>query len=236
MTSVATSTSLPPLLILSTGPGEPAWNMALDEALLVTAAPRQSPLLRFYGWTGPAATFGYSQRLADIERQTLLRPLLRRPTGGGLVPHDCDWTYSFTVPPAHPWYELSALESYRSVHAWIVEALGTLGVSAELAQVARCVAPGQCFAGHERFDVLWGGRKIAGAAQRRNRLGLLIQGSLQPPPRLDRADWESAMTHTAPPAFFPSTAPAPATPPEAAALASELVAGKYAQAAYHARR
>jgi hypothetical protein len=42
--------------------------------------------------------------------------------------------------------------------------------------------PGACFAGHERFDLLWRGRKIAGAAQRRNQLGLLIQGSVQLPP------------------------------------------------------
>ena len=39
---------------------------------------------------------------------------------------------------------------------------------------------GPCFAGYEKFDVLWHGKKIAGAAQRRNKLGLLIQGSVQP--------------------------------------------------------
>ena len=40
----------------------------------------------------------------------------------------------------------------------------------------------------------WHGKKIAGAAQRRNKLGLLIQGSVQPPPLgLQRGDWEQAM-------------------------------------------
>jgi hypothetical protein len=54
--------------------------------------------------------------------------------------------------------------------------------------------PGQCFVGHEKSDVLWHGKKIAGAAQRRNKLGLLIQGSVQPPPLgLVRADWEHAL-------------------------------------------
>jgi len=58
--------------------------------------------------------------------------------------------------------------------------------------------PGQCFAGHEKSDLLWRGRKIAGAAQRRNRLGLLIQGSVQPPPvSLVREDWEAAMAQVA---------------------------------------
>jgi hypothetical protein len=46
--------------------------------------------------------------------------------------------------------------------------------------------------------VLWNGKKIAGAAQRRNKLGLLIQGSVQPPPISPaRADWENAMRETA---------------------------------------
>ncbi len=89
--------------------------MALDEALLENASSVGRSILRFYGWTEPAATFGYFQKYADIERWTRLRPLIRRPTGGGLVPHDADWTYSLIVPPAEPWYELSATESYRLI-------------------------------------------------------------------------------------------------------------------------
>jgi hypothetical protein len=42
--------------------------------------------------------------------------------------------------------------------------------------------------------VLWHGKKIAGAAQRRNKLGLLIQGSVQPPSISQFAsDWQKAM-------------------------------------------
>jgi hypothetical protein len=45
-----------------------------------------------------------------------------------------------------------------------------------------------------KSDVLWHGKKIAGAAQRRNKLGLLIQGSVQPPPiSLSPPDWQKAM-------------------------------------------
>lgn len=70
---------------LNSGPGEAAFNMALDEALLESVGKLGAPVLRFYGWTQPAATFGYFQHYAEIERTTLLRPLIRRPTGGGQV-------------------------------------------------------------------------------------------------------------------------------------------------------
>ena len=178
--------------------GAPTYNMALDEALLEAMPRLQKPVLRFYGWAEPAATFGYFQRIAQIERLTLLRPLVRRPTAGGLVPHDADWTYSLVFPAGSAWYALTAIESYQRVHRWIEKAFGRLGVATELAASARRAEPGHCFAGHERYDVLWQGRKIAGAAQRRTRDGLLILGSIQPPPlALSREDWANAMRQVA---------------------------------------
>ena len=71
----------------------------MDEALLRETATTSVATLRFYAWSEPAATFGYSQRYAELESMTRLRPLIRRPTGGGLVPHDRDWTYSLAAPP-----------------------------------------------------------------------------------------------------------------------------------------
>lgn len=181
-------------LFLNSGSCEAAFNMALDEALLEHAIELGVPVLRFYGWSQQAASFGYFQHFAEIQRTTRLRPLVRRPTGGGLVPHDADWTYSLAIPTTHEWYSLSATESYERVHEWIRMAFGKLNVPTELAPCCRKFAPGQCFVGYEKSDVLWQGRKIAGAAQRRTKLGLLIQGSVQPPPlELAKADWQAAM-------------------------------------------
>ena len=183
--------------LLDSGPGDPSYNMALDEALLEAMPRLQHPLLRFYSWTQSAASFGYFQKFSDVERMTGLRPLVRRPTGGGLVPHDADWTYSLACPTSDRWYGLSAKDSYRRVHEWIQTAFRLLGIQTELAPIARKPQPGACFAGHERFDLLWRGKKIAGAAQRRRRDGLLIQGSVQPPlPTLVRTDWQQAMRQT----------------------------------------
>jgi lipoyl(octanoyl) transferase len=191
--------------LINSGPCPAAFNMALDEALLEAMPRLGKPVLRFYGWTERAASFGYFQKYAEVERATLLRPLVRRPTGGGIVPHDTDWTYSLAFPTSHDWYSLKAEESYRSVHEWIQRAFAKLEIETELARVRQSAIanrqsaiPSQCFAGHEKSDVLWRGQKIAGAAQRRTRAGLLIQGSVQPPPlSLAKADWQKAMCDVA---------------------------------------
>lgn len=171
--------------------------MAMDEALLEFAARLERPVLRCYRWSEPAATFGYSQRYAEVARWTDLRPLIRRPTGGGLVPHDADWTYSLVFPPGHSWHQLKAWDSYERIHEWIRRAFAAIGVATQLSAREERPGPGQCFVGAERFDLLWNGKKIAGAAQRRNKLGLLIQGSVQPRGLLvARGDWERGMRET----------------------------------------
>lgn len=181
-------------LFLNSGKGDAAFNMALDEALLENVSQLGQPVLRFYGWTEPAATFGYFQKFSEVEAATRLRPLIRRPTGGGIVPHDADWTYSAVFPPGHEWHSLKAEESYRRIHDWLRLAFAELKIETELAPCCKKTLPGQCFVGHEKFDLLWHGKKIAGAAQRRNKSGLLIQGSVQPPPlNLVRGDFEAAM-------------------------------------------
>jgi lipoate-protein ligase A len=185
-------------LLLNSGKCDAAFNMAMDEALLEAMPRLRASVLRFYGWTQPAATFGYFQKYSEVEAATKLRPFIRRPTGGGIVPHAADWTYAAIFPAGHEWHSLKAEESYRRIHDWLRLAFADLKVETELAPCCKKSLPGQCFVGHEKFDLLWHGKKIAGAAQRRNKLGLLIQGSVQPPPvGLKREDFEKAMTEVA---------------------------------------
>jgi lipoate-protein ligase A len=220
--------------LLQSGAADYAFNMAMDEAM---AMPRLGKLvLRFYGWKEKAASFGYFQKYADVEQLTLLRPLVRRPTGGGIVPHDADWTYGLAFPTQDKWYSLKAIESYHRVHDWIREALARVGVTSELAPAAKQAAPGQCFAGHEKSDLLWHGKKIAGAAQRRTRDGLLIQGSVQSPPwNLAREDWEKAMVETA--RLHEGIECVPSNPDsELLDHALALARDKYSQAGYNKKR
>jgi lipoate-protein ligase A len=223
-------------LLLNSGKCDAAFNMALDEALLEAMPRLQTPVLRFYGWTEPAATFGYFQKFSEVERATFLRPLIRRPTGGGIVPHDADWTYSAVFPPGHEWHSLKAEESYRRIHDWLRLAFAELKVETELAPCCKISLPGQCFVGHEKYDLLWRGKKIAGAAQRRNKLGLLIQGSVQPPfISVQRADWERAMCKIGREKLRGERLE---VPPDAKLEehAHELVRQKYSQCGYNQKR
>ncbi|MGA2852924.1 MAG: lipoate--protein ligase family protein [Verrucomicrobiota bacterium] len=221
---------------MNSGKCDAAFNMALDEALLEAVSRLGKPVLRFYGWTEPAATFGYFQKFSDVGRATRLRPLIRRPTGGGIVPHDADWTYSAVFPPGHEWHSVKAEESYRRIHDWLRLAFAELKVKTELAPCCQKTFPGQCFAGYEKFDLLWRGKKIAGAAQRRNKLGLLIQGSVQPPPaKLARTGWENAMAEVA---RLEHGAAWDDLPPDAKLLehAEKLARQKYSQNDYNQKR
>lgn len=216
---------------LDTGQRNAAWNMALDEALLHSIGELGRPVLRFYAWTEPAATFGYFQHYAEISAWTPLRPLIRRTTGGGLVPHDADWTYSVIIPPTHPWYEFRAAQSYLHLHQWITSALRAANIPADLALTTRKEIPGQCFAGAEQYDVIANGRKIAGAAQRRAREGLLIQGSIQSlPAGANRAVWQQQMLMN-PVIWDELTVSA-----SVLSRAAELAKDKYSQRTHNERR
>jgi len=227
-------------LLTNSGKCDAAFNMALDEALLEASSRVSRPALRFYGWTAPAASFGYFQKFYSVERATSLRPLVRRPTGGGIVPHDADWTYSFVAPAGHEWHSLAAIDSYRRIHEWIRRAFAKLEIQTSLAPDKKSAGgeglPGECFTGHEKYDLLWHGRKIAGAAQRRNKLGLLIQGSVQPPPvPVKRKAWEDAMRASGSEMFVIEWTDY--APDELLlARAAELSGQKYSSAAYNTGR
>ncbi|MFM8879219.1 MAG: lipoyl protein ligase domain-containing protein [Verrucomicrobiota bacterium] len=221
---------------LDASTGDAPGNMAWDEALLEASADLGRPILRSYAWATPAATFGYFQRYADIAAWTPLRPLIRRPTGGGLVPHEADWTYAVIIPPRHPWYSMPAVESYRRAHSWLQRAFAHGGLETRLAPCCDPAGPGQCFVGAEREDLLLQGRKIAGAAQRRNKWGLLIQGSIQPiPPGLARIDWHQAMLRVAENDWGVRWIPWPGTA-EALLRRVEELRLRYASKEYNERR
>lgn len=205
---------MPPLHLLPTRTASAAENMALD-FLLLQRYPESVPRFRHYEWRGPAFTFGFSQKIIFIRASLPIDEhfdLCRRPTGGGLVDHRHDWTYALVLPRCHPLYDERAPESYRIVHECLAKALGALGQPAavktaceEVERInpaafsgeASCrqgtppAGPGICFRRAELYDVvnLRTGAKIAGAAQKRNKHGLLFQGSIEKS-SIETIDWD----------------------------------------------
>lgn len=182
--------------------GGAAENMASDFLLLQRYPRELSPRFRHYGWRSPAFTFGYSQKISFVRSE--LPPgktfdLCRRPTGGGIVDHRDDWTYCLVIPRGHPLEEARATQSYRAIHEALAGALKALGVPVSLKPVSEPVADGEpggpagvCFERAEIFDVVHSGTgaKIAGGAQKRNKRGLLFQGSVWKPSVGESVDWE----------------------------------------------
>jgi lipoate-protein ligase A len=157
-------------------PRSAALNMAVDEALLESAA---APLVRFYRWRRPSISFGYFGNYADVADQSSQREIVRRWTGGGIVPHGEDLTYSVIIPATDRFFSNSSLQIYAKLHEAIRLGLQASGIEASLAGAAAPKVSEACFANPVRADVLSNGEKIAGAAHRRTRAGLLHQGSIQ---------------------------------------------------------
>lgn len=206
-------TSLHVLPVRTAGAAE---NMAVDFLLLQRYPHAHAARFRHYEWRGAAFTFGFSQKIAFVRDQLaadLPCDLCRRPTGGGIVDHRNDWTYALVIPRGHALEEARATQSYRVVHECLAEAMAEAGEIVEVK--ARCEAPeeggvdssaaeprascgqaaspaGVCFQRAELFDVVnpRTGAKVAGAAQKRNKHGLLFQGSIDKG-AVGAVDWET---------------------------------------------
>jgi len=101
---------------------------------------------------------------------------VRRWTGGGVVLHENDFTYSVIVPACQPWSQTNPLDSYRLIHESLATALAD---GSRLAGTEDLIEAPFCFVAPALHDVVRGKEKIAGAGQRRGKLGLLHQGSVQ---------------------------------------------------------
>jgi lipoate-protein ligase A len=177
--------------VLDPEPHVAALNMAIDEVLLTHAA---GPTLRVYRWARPAISFGYFGKVAEVEVAWPQRELVRRWTGGGIVPHGEDVTYTLIIPRGHPFFALPVEESYCAIHKHIAGLLAQQGSNVRVAPAAAAKVSDACFENPARYDLIADAGKIAGAAQRRTRAGLLHQGSVQ--------------GVTLPPDFGPRLAPA----------------------------
>jgi lipoate-protein ligase A len=156
-------------------PRSAALNMAIDEALL--GQPSIAPIFRTYGWLFPSVSFGYFSKWAVVREQYPDGELVRRWTGGGAVEHGGDFTYSLIIPGPEKLFKARAL--YRALHLSIAETFREHGKPVALSKGLDDGPSVNCFDRPVQHDVTFEGAKIAGAAIRRLRDRLLLQGSIQ---------------------------------------------------------
>jgi len=169
--------------LIVTEPATGAWNMALDEAMAESVRAGGSPFLRFYFWEPGTLSLGRFQNLeSGLTTQAHSVPLVRRPTGGGGIWHENELTYSLGCAQAD--LDVTGVKaSFEKLCGFLVQAWVSLGWDACFAKDAILHGPlgsftPACYAGQEEYDILVGGKKLGGNAQRRDRSTIFQHGSL----------------------------------------------------------
>ena len=153
-------------------------NMAADAAALDAVAAGGPPTVRWYRWAEPTLSLGHFQKSVPADAPAGL-PVVRRLSGGGAIVHDREWTYCVAVPAGHP-LARPPERLYEAVHHCVIGALADAGVVARLRGGGGAARddPFLCFSRRDPRDVVVGGRKILGSAQRRRRGAVMQHGSL----------------------------------------------------------
>jgi lipoate-protein ligase A len=172
-------------LLIIDDPAPGPWNMAVDQAILDSVQAGGPAVLRFYRWDRATLSFGYFQgcgeRLGHAASSQI--PVVRRSSGGGAIVHDCELTYSLSVPVRASVHRQTT-RIYRLVHDAIIAAADDFGIRLErFADTGRSPTrnseqPFLCFQRRTDDDLILAGYKVVGSAQRRASRAVLQHGSI----------------------------------------------------------
>lgn len=148
--------------------GDPYWNMALDEAMLLLKDRGKVPnTLRLYVFKPSSVSIGYFQKVneaVDLNVLNSLRvPLVRRITGGGSVYHDERGEITYSLVANLRDFPRDILLSYKAICKGLIYALAELGLEASFLPVN---------------DVVINCKKVSCSAQVRKPNALLQHGTL----------------------------------------------------------
>jgi lipoate-protein ligase A len=172
--------------IIDTGVLSAEENMRQDAAFLEDL---DVPTIHYYEWEVPSVTYGHfirpSQFLNLSACENKAMQLARRPTGGGIVFHAWDFAFSVLVPATSNACSLNTLENYAFVNQAVLKTVetflkneGTLELTPFDAEEKDMASRHFCMARPTKYDVLFRGQKVAGAAQRKTKRGFLHQGTI----------------------------------------------------------
>ncbi|HZS62399.1 MAG TPA: hypothetical protein VFA43_24245 [Gemmatimonadaceae bacterium] len=141
----------------------------MDHALMRRAARTGESVIRVYTWSRPTVSFGRNEpafRRGDLD-------IVRRPTGGRMILHHRELTYSFTLPTTD-----RPRATYTRLNEILAAAVTRLGVPVTIATEGVTRTQGPCFVAPSPGELTYEGRKIAGSAQWRENGAVLQHGSI----------------------------------------------------------
>lgn len=175
--------------LIQSGFCDAATNMAIDEALFISYEENTSaPILRLYGWNPASISIGYSQKPEEVLNLDACKKenisIVRRPTGGGVIFHDDEITYSLILSESDIGLSNSVKQSFEKITAFLILAYQAFNGHVSFAKDLhkRISHPADiaefCFSRKEDYDILVDGKKLGGNAQKRRKKIILQHGSI----------------------------------------------------------
>ncbi len=155
-------------------------NMAIDDALLSSFKDGDLPILRVYTWED-SFTVGISQKFEDYDFiNNFNGNYAKRITGGGVLFHGHDLSYSLIIP-THILKDFSIKLSYEKICTFILNFYKNLDLDCMYAKDNEAIKLSKneyCQVGFEAYDILANCTKIGGNAQRRTKKAIFQHGSI----------------------------------------------------------
>ncbi len=183
--------------LLFTPDVDPYMNMAIDEALTRKCidSEERPAAIRFYTWKETSCSIGYFQKMKDVLKvpDNKRIPVVRRPTGGGIVYHGDDITFSIIKRRIQSNRQENITSFYKHIGESLLMGLERLGFtctsylpekeSHRSAQERKPLNDSHtqqsfCSETPTKYDIMINGSKVAGYAARKSQGAVLCQGYL----------------------------------------------------------
>jgi lipoate-protein ligase A len=154
-------------------------NMRIDKELFNSYNATHMPIFRVYTWK-ESFTYGISQNVDSIQNIEHITDHAQRMTGGGILFHGNDISYSLIVPTNYL-KNLSVKESYEMICMFLMNFYTSLGLKPMYAKDVKSIdllSSEYCQQGYEPYDILVEGKKVGGNAQRRSKHVIFQHGSI----------------------------------------------------------
>jgi len=167
--------------LILTNKNSAKMNMAIDKALTISYEKDDMPILRLYTWEN-SFTVGIGQNLEDFNSLKSLykNNCSKRITGGGVLFHGHDISYSLVLPISL-FEDLNVKLSYEKICQFLLEFYKNLGLNPFFVKDSENIELKKnefCQIGFEAYDIIVNGNKIGGNAQKRNKKLIFQHGSI----------------------------------------------------------